>query len=91
MVFTREGADTDGVALKPHVQFAHPTADRLKSLLKNAGKSDPKLFESIKKTTETYRTAQRYGKLRSREIVAMSMAASLNDTLSAHIYLLSWM
>ena len=85
VLFSREGADTDGVALKLHRQFAHPTADRLKNLLKNAGKSDPKLFESIAKITEACQTCQRYRKPRPRPVVAMPMAVSFNETVSADL------
>ena len=80
--------DTDKLALKLHRQFAHPTADRLKGLLSNAGRTDKKLFDSVVKVTLSCPTCQRYRKPKSRPVVSMPMSSTFNETVSA--VLKSW-
>ena len=85
VLFSKNDANSDRIALKLHRQFAHPTADKLRQLLKSAGRTDPGLLNSITRVTETCETCQRYRKPRPRPIVSMPMATSFNDTVSADL------
>ena len=71
-----------GVALKLHRQFAHPSAEKLKKLLIDAGRNDPGLLKCIDTITDSCETCVRYKKQRPRPVVSMSMAKTFNDTLA---------
>lgn len=77
-----DGVNKKSLALKLHKQFAHPSADRLRGLLKNAGKDDPDLLRAIDLVTENCETCVRYKRPRPRPVVAMPMAKNFNETVA---------
>lgn len=85
VLFSCDLLDNDAVAKKLHRQFAHPSADRLKKLLKNAGRNDEGLLRSIDKMTDNCDTCKRFKKPPPRPIVSMPLGNSFNDTVSADL------
>ena len=77
-----ESKDNSKIAIKLHRQFAHPSAEKLKKLIKDAGKDDPELIKCIDKVTEACETCMKYKKQRPRPVVAMSMASVFNETVA---------
>ena len=70
------------MATKLHKQFAHPTPERLKSLITTAGKQDKELFKEIDLVSKNCETCARYRKPESRPIVCMPTATEFNDTVA---------
>merc|ERR1712176_769273 len=69
------------MATKLHKQFAHPTPERLKSLI-TTGKQDKELFKEINCVSKNCETCVRYKKPESRPIVCMPTATEFNDTVA---------
>ena len=69
-------------ALKLHKQFAHPKAEKLIRLIKEAGIKDDKLEEEVRKIDETCETCVKYQRSPPRPIVSMPMARNFNDVVS---------
>ena len=74
--------DKKKLAEKLHKQFAHPTSDRLKELLKTSKRSDKELFKEIDEYTKTCEICIRYKRPEPRPIVCMPLAREFNDTVS---------
>ena len=81
-VLTVADSEANSKAQKLHRQFAHPTADKLKQLLRNAGRTDSELLSSVDKVTQNCDTCRRYKRPRPRPVVAMPLASRFNDTVA---------
>ena len=74
--------DYDSIASKLHRQFAHPSADRLSKLLRDAGRDEEQLHIAVEKITTGCVTCRRFKKVRPRPVVSMPMASKFNGTLA---------
>ncbi len=76
------GSDLKNKATKLHLQFCHPTADRLIDLIKKAGTSDKKVFDAIKSVTDHCDVCIRNRKPHLRPVVGMPLATQFNETVA---------
>ena len=77
-----EDTDLKAVSKKLHQQFGHPSADRLKKLIKNSGEDSEELFNAIDEVTDKCDTCKRYKRTSPRPVVAFPLATTFNDTLA---------
>ena len=80
-----ETSDIKKKALKLHKQFSHPTAERLKCLIRTAGKDNKKLLKAIDEVSDTCDVCRRYKKPESKPIVSFPLAKDFNDTVAMDI------
>ena len=73
---------TNQKAIKLHRQFAHPTADKLIKLLKNAGSTDNDLEEEVKKVTKKCKVCKILKKPDPRPVVGMPMATRFGECVA---------
>ena len=64
-----QDVDLRKTAIKLHKQFAHPTADKLIGLLKNAKASSKKLEEEIRDVSDKYEVCIKFKRKSSRHVV----------------------
>ncbi|CAL4132571.1 unnamed protein product, partial [Meganyctiphanes norvegica] len=69
-------------AIKLHRQFAHPSANRLKSLLKDASVNDKAFLALIDEVSANCDLCKRYKRTPSRPVVSMPLARDFNDTVA---------
>lgn len=69
-------------AKKLHLQFGHPTSERLIRLVKNSGNSDKELISCIEEVTKECETCQVYRSPNRRPVVAIPMASTFNDVVA---------
>ncbi|CAL4072646.1 unnamed protein product, partial [Meganyctiphanes norvegica] len=69
-------------AIKLHRQFAHPSANRLKSLLKDASVNDKAFLALIDEVSTNCDLCKRYKRTPSRPVVSMPLAYDFNDTVA---------
>ena len=81
-VLMSENDDSSNIARKLHKQFAHPTAEKLKKFLSDAGRNDSEIFKAVDDVTSTCETCIKYKKQQPRPVVAMSMASVFNETVA---------
>ena len=81
-VFLSINDDTDIVAKKLHRQFAHPSSEKLKKLVKNAGHGSEKLFKSIDAVTDRCETCIKFKRPRPRPVVTFPLASSFNEVVA---------
>ena len=74
--------DTDAVAKKLHHQFAHPSSEKLKKLVENAGCGNDKLLESIDSVTNKCETYIESKKPRPHPVVTFPLASSFNEVVA---------
>ena len=74
---------------KLHRVFGHPTEDKLKKLMDDAGIEDPSISRILKKIHETCRICRKYRKKQSRPKTALPKARMLNETVSLDLKPLS--
>ena len=72
----------DAIASKLHRQFAHPSAERLKKLLKDARRDDKLLKDSVDKVTKACDICIRYKRPRPRPVVTLPLATTFNETVA---------
>ena len=65
-------------ATKLHKQFGHPVDSKLKQPLKDANITDDKQDAQIDSLTDSFDTCDRYGKVRSRPVVSLPLAKSVD-------------
>ena len=73
------------MALKLHKQFGHPNPERLKQLVKAAGKLTKDLARAIDQVTASCDICRRYKKPTNRPVVCMPLAKDFNDTVAMDI------
>lgn len=77
-----ENEGNDRVALKLHKQFAHPSAERLIKLVRDAGINDRYLIDEIKKCSENCQVCIRLKKPKPRPVVGFPLATKFNETVA---------
>ena len=75
-------SDLKHKAAKLHLQFCHPTADRLIELLKKSGTSDQLIFDAIKNVTTHCDVCIRNKKAPLRPTVGFPLASDFNETVA---------
>ena len=70
---------------KLHKQFAHPSASRLKQLIKNSGTNDKSTDDLIDSVTNNCDTCRRFKKPPPRPVVGMPLASEFNETVAMDI------
>ena len=70
------------VAMKLHRQFAHPTPEKLKKLLKDAGKHDVKLHEAVDMVSASCAICRIYKRPVPRPVVSLSLSDTFNGTVA---------
>ena len=76
------GSELKAVARKLHLQFAHPTSERLIKLLKDGGYKDKDLIKEVKDATDKCDTCIRRQKPPLRPVVCMPMAKTFNEVVA---------
>jgi transposase InsO family protein len=76
------GSDLTNKAKKLHLQFCHPTSDRLIQLIKNAGATDQKVFDSIKDVTAQCNVCIRNRRAPLKPVVGFPLASEFNETVA---------
>ena len=82
ILLTFGSAGPDAIATKLHRQFAHPSAERLKKLIKDARQDDEELMEAVEKITKECDICIQYKKPCPRPVVTLPLASVFNETLS---------
>ena len=85
VMYSCDKKDHRMLATKLHKQFAHPTSDKLKKLLRDAGKCDKDLLRAVEDISQSCETCLKYKRPHSRPVVAMPLATSFNETVSADL------
>ena len=66
---------------KIHRIFGHPTADKLRQLLKDAGKADPVVVKILQKIQDTCKICKKHKKRSSRPKVGLPKSREVNETV----------
>ena len=75
-------SDVKKIADKLHRQFAHPTAEKLKDLIKKASVRKPGLIEAIDDVSKSCEVCLRFKKAAPRPVVSMPIASKFNDVIA---------
>ncbi len=75
-------SDIKNKATKLHVQFCHPTAEKLIELIKKAGYCDEKVEDTIKEVTSQCEVCLRNKKPPLRPAVGLPLATEFNQTVA---------
>ena len=70
---------------KLHKQFAHPTAKRLKSLLKDADAYTKHHLDFVDRVTENCEVCKRSKKTPARPVVSLPLATELNEVVAVDL------
>ena len=70
------------VAKKLHLQFGHPSSERLIKLVKNSGDNNETLIDEIKQISANCDICKRYRKNMPRPIVTFPLASVFNETVA---------
>ena len=68
--------------MKLHKQFAHPSADSLKSLIQHADAFDQEIDQLIDQVTKNCVTCKHYKRTRPRPVVCMPIATQFNEVVA---------
>ena len=80
-----ENKSNKGMALKLHLQFAHPTPDKLINLINNAGipwSNNNELKEEIQKISENCSICKIYRKTPPRPVVGLPMTTAFQEAVA---------
>ena len=67
---------------KLHKQFAHPTSQRLKSLMKDAGIDEISTLDLVGDVSDQCEICTHYKKTPARPVVSLPMATKVNDVVA---------
>ena len=67
---------------KLHKQFAHPTSDRLKALMKDAGIKDSKCLELVDLVSENCQVCKRFIRTPARPVVSLPISNEFNEAVA---------
>ena len=70
---------------KLHKQFAHPSAKRLKSLLKDAGGYTEEHMDLVDKVTDDCSVCKQYKKTPGRPVVSLPLATEFNEVVAVDL------
>ena len=76
------GSDIKNKAIKLHVQFCHPNADRLIDLIRKAGHSDKQVEDTIRAITSQCEVCLKNKKAPLRPAVGLPLATEFNETVA---------
>ena len=84
LISSEDSPSEEGIKIveKLHKQFGHPSATRLKSLLKDAGVKDDAILEHVAQVTERCDTCKRFQRTPARPVVSLPMATEFNDVVA---------
>ena len=82
VLITSGELEPHAIAEKLHKQFAHPTKEKLKIFLREAGVTDMELLKEVDNATESCETCRRYKRQRPRPVVAFNMGKTFNHLVS---------
>ena len=83
LYFIKEQKDYNMKDLKKiHRAFGHPTHEKLKRLMIDAGISDPKIAKTLKMIQENCRICKKFRKRETRPKTALPKARSINEVIS---------
>lgn len=74
--------DKSKVIVKLHKQFAHPSAKRLKSLMKDAGGYTEDHLKCVDAVSESCETCKKYKKTPARPVVSLPLATEFNEVVA---------
>ena len=77
---------SDNDLVKLHKQFSHSSADKLLSLLKNAGFTDSSLSNRLAKVQDECDVCTRNSRNRPRPCVGLPLAQSFNDVVAMDLH-----
>ena len=77
--------DLKAIAKKLHIQFDHPTSEKLIKLLKNGGYDDKDLAKEVREVTEKCLTCIKRQKNPLRPVVCMPMASKFNECVAVDL------
>ena len=86
--FSAEKLADKAVVSKLHVQFGHCRADKLKSLLKSAGKFTGERGKAIDEVCSACETCIQYGRVKAKPVVGLPNATAFNQTLAMDLHFL---
>ena len=75
-------SDLKNKAKKLHLQFCHPSADRLIDLIKKAGTLDERVHDAIRNVSSECDVCIRSKKAPLRPAVGMPLATQFNETVA---------
>ena len=75
--------------IKLHKQFAHPSADRLKQLIRNSGVIDPEIDSIVDRVSADCDICKRYRKPPPRPVVGFPLASEFNQVVAMDIKFIS--
>ena len=77
-----DNSSPDAIVAKLHRQFAHPSAEKLKQIIRDARKDSAELMEAVEKISKECEICIRYKRPRPRPIVSLPLASTFNETVS---------
>ena len=77
--------DMKEIIEKLHKQFAHPSAKRLKSLLKDAGDYSQQQLDYVDTVTDNCSVCKRYKKTPARPVVSLPLATEFNEVVAVDL------
>ena len=79
--------DERKIAMKLHRQFAHPTPNKLKLIVQNAGRSNKQLEKEIDSISENCLTCLKFQRQPPRPIVSVDWATEFNEMIAIDLKL----
>ena len=81
LFISQEIKKKEKMVIKPHKQFAHPSAKRLKTLLEDAGVYDNDCQKVLDKLQETCDVCLKFKRTPSRPVVSIPLATNFNEVM----------
>ena len=81
-VETKSKKEKQRMAKKLHLQFGHPTHEKLEKLVKDAGMNDKEFIQELLSVADTCDTCVKYKRKNPRPIVGFSLAQEFNGTVA---------
>ena len=85
LFLAHDWSDAKKAADKLHRQFAHPTSDKLRKLLNNAGRKDSDLHSAVEEVTISSEKCLRYRRPHPGPAVSMPIASVFNEAVNADL------
>ncbi|CAG2226055.1 unnamed protein product [Mytilus edulis] len=85
LVATQMTKDKTKIIEKLHKQFAHPSAKRLKTLLKDAGGYTKEHLDCVDEITEGCDVCKKYKKTPARPVVSLPLATEFNEVVAVDL------
>ena len=80
--WTEPIAQKKKIVMKLHKQFGHPSAQKLRLLLTNAGLKDPEILDEVDSFSSKCEVCAKFRKTPSRPVVAMPIATDFNEAVA---------